>query len=414
MIAEIISIGEELLIGQTVNTNAAWLSRNLNTVGITVRQIVVITDNHDDILNTISQAIQRADLVLTTGGLGPTRDDITKKALCELFDSKLVVNQTVMSDNKHFFEKRGYELTELNKLQALVPDKAQIIRNPYGTAPGLWFEQNNTILISMPGVPHEMQHMMNDFILPALKGKVNDYYIIHKSILTQGIGESFLAEIIAAWEEQLPEFITLAYLPSPGMVKLRLTGKGTDKKIIESAIEDEIKQLQAIIPQYIWGFDDQRLEELIGKMLSGRSYTVCTAESCTGGYISHKLTSVPGSSAYYKGSVIVYSNQAKQKLLSIDKGMLLAYGAVSQEVVEVMAINALKLFDTDYSLAISGIAGPSGGSPGKPVGTVWIAVACKHEVISRIFSFGDTRERNIIRAGVASLSMLKELIEKRF
>ena len=251
MIAEIISIGEELLIGQTVNTNAAWLSRNLNTVGITVRQIVVITDNHDDILNTINEAIQRTDLVLTTGGLGPTRDDITKKALCEIFDSKLIENNTVMSDNMHFFEKRGFELTELNKMQALVPDKAQIIRNPYGTAPGLWFEQNNTILISMPGVPFEMQHMMTDFVLPSLKSRVKEYHIIHKTVLTQGIGESFLAEKISGWEDQLPEYITLAYLPSPGIVQLRLSGKGPNKEIIEKTIEKQLEQLNRIIPNYI-------------------------------------------------------------------------------------------------------------------------------------------------------------------
>ena len=411
MIAEIISIGEELLIGQTVNTNAAWLSRNLNTVGITVRQIVVITDNHDDILNTINEAIQRTDLVLTTGGLGPTRDDITKKALCEIFDSKLIENNTVMSDNMHFFEKRGFELTELNKMQALVPDKAQIIRNPYGTAPGLWFEQNNTILISMPGVPFEMQHMMTDFVLPSLKSRVKEYHIIHKTVLTQGIGESFLAEKISGWEDQLPEYITLAYLPSPGIVKLRLSGKGPNKEIIEKTIEKQLEQLNRIIPNYIWGYDDQVLEALIGKMLTERSYTVCTAESCTGGYISHKLTSVPGSSVYYKGSVIAYSNQTKQQLLSVDPDMLQTYGAVSQEVVEAMAKNSLRLFDTDYSLAVSGIAGPSGGSTTKPVGTVWIAVANKQETISRMFSFGDTRKRNIIRAGVAALGMLKELIE---
>ncbi len=411
MIAEIISIGEELLIGQTVNTNAAWLSRNLNTVGITVRQIVVIADNHDDILNTINQAIQRADLVLTTGGLGPTRDDITKKALCELFDSKLVENQTVMSDNQHFFEKRGFELTELNKLQALVPDKAQIIRNPYGTAPGLWFEHNNTILISMPGVPFEMQHMMTDGILPALKNRVKEYHIIHRTVLTQGIGESFLAEKISGWEDQLPEFITLAYLPSPGIVKLRLSGKGPDKEIIEKTIETQVEQLHTIIPEYIWGYDDQVMEELIGKMLAERSATVCTAESCTGGYISHKLTSVPGSSAYYKGSVIAYSNQAKQQLLSVDPEILQTYGAVSQEVVEVMARNSLKLFDADYSMAVSGIAGPSGGTDTKPVGTVWIAVANNQKIVSKVYSFGDTRERNIIRAGIAAMGMLKELIE---
>ncbi len=411
MIAEIISIGEELLIGQTINTNAAWLASNLNSIGIAVKQIVVITDDHDDIVNTIQAALQRADLVLTTGGLGPTRDDVTKKALCHIFGSKLVVNNTVMSDNDLFFRNRGLQLTELNKMQALVPEHARVIRNPFGTAPGLWFVSDKNILISMPGVPFEMQHMVTEAVLPLLKKQLKDFYIIHKTVLTQGIGESFLAEKIASWEDQLPKFIKLAYLPAPGVVKLRLSGTGSDKAVIEKTIEKQIEQLKSLIPEHIWGFDEQKLEELLGATLLSNSRTISIAESCTGGYIAHKITSVAGSSAYFKGAVVAYSNHSKQKLLSVKAEMLDEYGAVSQEVVEAMAVNALQLFDTDFSLAVSGIAGPSGGSPAKPVGTIWIAAASNQSVISKKFSFGDTRERNIVRASVAALALLKQLID---
>lgn len=412
MKAKIISIGEELLIGQTVNTNAAWLAKKLNDIGIAIKQVVVITDNHDDIVDTIQESIQQYDLVLTTGGLGPTRDDITKKAICQVYNSKLIVDKTVMSDNEQFFNKRGLPMTELNKNQALVPEQAKIIRNPYGTAPGLWFEKDKNILVSMPGVPFEMQHMTTDYVIPALRRMIHDFFIVHKTVLTQGIGESFLAEKISEWENNLPEFITLAYLPSPGVVKLRLSAKGTDKSSIEKAIEAQIKQLTKLIPEYIWGYDDEKLEGLLGEKLTNGGFTLCTAESCTGGYIAHKITSVPGSSAYFKGSVIAYSNQIKEKILSVDPELINSVGAVSKEVVEMMAQQAKELFNTDYSLAVSGIAGPSGGSAEKPVGTVWIAVASAKQTISKKFNFGDTRERNIIRAGITALGMLKNMIDQ--
>lgn len=412
MNAVIISIGEELLIGQTVNTNAAWIGGRLNETGISVVEVLVVTDDHDEIIRAAEYAMSRADLVIITGGLGPTRDDVTRNALCQLFDSQLVIDKTVLADIEHFFQKRGLQLTEMNAMQALVPDKAKTIRNPNGTAPGTWFEQGKKILISMPGVPFEMMQMMTSQVLPALKERAGGLHIIHKTVLTQGIGESFLSEKIADWESALPGFIKLAYLPSPGIVRLRLTGKGNDRKTVESAIEQETEKLKGYIAKYIWGFDDQTLEEITASMLLSSRSTLSTAESCTGGYIAHRITSVPGSSAYFTGSVVAYDNKIKKQMLHISEDMLQQHGAVSREVAEAMALNIKCLFSTDYSIAVSGIAGPGGASPEKPAGTVWIAVAGKENVpVSRLFHFGDSRERNIIRSSVAALSMLKTLLE---
>lgn len=409
--AILISIGEELLIGQTVNTNAAWIGQQLNNEGISVKEVIVITDDQDEIIRTVRESAKRSGLIIITGGLGPTRDDVTKNALCHLFGSSLIIDDTVLEDISVFFARRGLPLTELNRIQAQVPDNAQVIRNPFGTAPGMWFEQDGIIVISMPGVPHEMKNMLTSYVIPELKKRTPSYHIIHKTILTQGIGESFLAAKISNWENELPANIKLAYLPSPGVVKLRLSGKGTDRELIEQAIIDQISSLRRLIEHYIWGFDDQTLEGLTGALLLSKQLSMATAESCTGGYIAHKITCIPGSSRYFKGSVVAYDNDIKRRILSVDQRLLDNYGAVSKEVVEAMANGIRKLFNTDLSLAVSGIAGPDGGTDEKPVGMVWIACSSEAKTISSLFNFGDTRERNILRGSVAALAMFKSFAE---
>lgn len=412
MEACIISIGAELLIGQTINTNAAWVASRLNELGIETREIIVITDRENEILEALMKCGERADIIIITGGLGPTRDDVTKHALCTFFESELVLNAQVLADVELYFKKLGREITALNREQALVPDKARALRNPYGTAPGLWFSEKGKIFIAMPGVPYEMKEMVNTHVFPALSELPRQQHIIHKSILTHGIGESALAQKIAPWEDQLPQMLQLAYLPSMGIVKLRISAKGNDKEELERAIEKEITGLKALIHEYIWGYDDDTLEKVVGDMLIKIGATLSTAESCTGGYIAHSITSIPGSSTYFKGSVVAYANDIKTRMLGIKEDTLNQHGSVSEEVALAMAQGVKRLFDTDYAIGITGIAGPDGGTPSKPVGTVWIAVAGKHTVMCNKLSFADSRQRNIMRSGRSALAMMKKLIEK--
>ncbi len=412
MKAFIISIGEELLIGQTINTNAAWISRKLNTLGIEVAEITAITDDNDEILRSLRNYSRRADLILITGGLGPTRDDVTKHALCTYFDTKLVLSKDILLDVENYLTRQGRTMNELNHLQAMVPEKADLLSNPYGTAPGLWFRQETLSVVAMPGVPHEMKEMMEHKILPVLKDLPREQYIIHKSILTQGIGESNLAEFLSDWEDQLPDCIQLAYLPSMGIVKLRLTGKGPDEKEIIEAINKEISKLKNILSKHIWGFDGDTPESVAGRLLSGNSLSVATAESCTGGYLAHRITSVPGSSRYFKGSVVAYDNSIKTKILGVNKKDISQYGAVSKEVAVQMATSVKQLMNADYGIGITGIAGPDGGSEEKPAGTTWISVAGMQKTITRRFNLADNRERNIIRATKNALMMLILLTEE--
>lgn len=413
MIAEIISIGEELLIGQTTNSNASWLASRLNRLGIPVFRITDIADDQEQILEMLELASGRADLILVTGGLGPTKDDVTKTAICQFFNCRMVTDPVVQSDNEEFFRKRGLKMNELNRRQSLVPEGARVFRNPYGTAPGLWFERQGKFLVFMPGVPHEMKHMVEDQLESDLQVRFAGNHIIHRTILTQGIGESFLAEKISDWEDQLPDHIRLAYLPSPGIVKLRLSAAGPDEAFLKKSVDEAVESLCGIIPQYIWGQDDERLEEVVGKMLAKAGKSLATAESCTGGHIAAKITGIPGCSAWFRGSVVAYSNQVKQDLLNVPDGMISRFGAVSREVAEAMAIGARERLQADWSIAVSGIAGPDGGTPEKPVGTVWIAVSGEGVTESKLHHFGDTRERNIVRAGVAALGMLKTLLDKQ-
>lgn len=412
MISEIITIGDELLIGQVIDTNSAWMAEQLNAIGIKVQQITSISDNRNHILSTLSEASQRASLILITGGLGPTKDDITKQTLCEYFSSKLVFSEIAYKSVESLFRNRGMKVTELNRLQAMVPECCSVIPNENGTAPAMMFEKDGCTYISMPGVPFEMKAIMENYVLPGLQKK-SETFIFHRTILTQGVGESFLAAQIEPWETALPKEIKLAYLPQPGIVRLRLTASGNNKEYLKSILQKAEEALLLLIPDYVFGFDNETLEEIVGNHLKEMNSTLSTAESCTGGAIASLITSVAGSSAYFKGSVVAYSNEVKQKILSVPVDVLEQNGAVSKQVVEIMASNLRSLYDTDYAIAVSGIAGPSGGTIEKPVGTTWIAIATPERIVAQKYLFGDHRGRTIRKASLMALHMLlKELKQK--
>ena len=406
MLAEIITIGDELLIGQVIDTNSAWMAEQLNLVGIRVHQITSISDNQQHILTTLREASHRAQLILVTGGLGPTKDDITKQTFCKYFDTSLVFSEAAYKNVEKLFSARGVAVTELNRLQAMVPANCTVIPNPNGTAPGMWFEKEGCIYVSMPGVPFEMKAMMEEEIIPRLMGKLNQV-IIHRTILTEGVGESFLAALIEPWEDALPPFIKLAYLPQPGMVRLRLTATGTDRNILQQAIQTAENELLPLAGKYIFGYDNDTIESVVGDLLRNKGMTLSTAESCTGGNIAQLITSIAGSSDYFKGSVVAYANEIKEQLLDVPQQVLAENGAVSEQTVLHMARGARRQFKTDYAIAVSGIAGPGGGTAEKPVGTTWIAVATPTETIAQKFLFGDHRGRNIRKASVAALNMLR-------
>ena len=412
MHAEIITIGDELLSGKTINTNAAFIAGNLLGSGITTRQITVVGDSKSAIIQALTRALKNHDIVILTGGLGPTNDDVTKLSLAEFFESDLVSDPQVLKDVEEFFLKRNLGLTEKNRNQALVPAKAKIIRNRYGTAPGMWFDANEKIVIALPGVPFEMKNILEFEIIPRLKNRFSGTCVVQKTVNTLGIGESFLFDKLADWETNLHPQIRLAYLPAAGIVKLRLTAKGQNEEFLNSIVEAEIQKLEPLISKYIWGFDNDTLEGICAALLLQKKQTLTTAESCTGGYLAHKITALPGSSQYYKGSIIAYSNALKTKLLNIPESEITGYGSVSKQVVELMAINGCKAMQSDYCVAISGIAGPGGASIEKPLGTVWIAVAHNENVISAKFQFGDQRHTNIVRSAVAALGMLREVLLK--
>jgi nicotinamide-nucleotide amidase len=405
---DIISVGDELLIGQTLNTNAHWIATELDKIGFTIREHVSISDNREHILNRVDYSIKNVDVVLITGGLGPTNDDLTMPVLNEYFGGELVEDKTVYQDIERLILGRGFDMNENNKKQALVPDNCKVVRNMHGTAPGLWFERENKVVVAMPGVPFEMKAMITDTVIPWLKQKYVLPEIVHQMIYTQGLPESKLAEIIADWEDGLPQNIKLAYLPSPGRVKLRLSSKGNDRRAIQQQIDEQVAKLNAIIPNYIYSFDGRNIEEVVGDMLRNKKATLATAESCTGGYVAHLLTSVSGSSDYFIGSVVSYANQIKINELGVNPADIENHGAVSQQVVEQMAKGVLQKYGVDYAVATSGVAGPNGGTPDKPVGTVWIAVATKTTVTSKLFTFGKIRSINIERSAIAALGMLRE------
>lgn len=410
MKAEIISIGDELLIGQTINTNAAWMGQELNKIGVDVYQITSISDTKEHIIKALDEAKCRTDLILLTGGLGPTRDDITKHTLAAYFNSKLIFSQEVFENIKSFLSGRSIPINEFNRKQAEVPENAKIFQNKNGTAPGLWFETDGRIIVSMPGVPHEMKALMKEQILPAISDFFITPVILHNTILTFGTYEARLAEILTDFEQSLPEAFSLAYLPKDGVIKLRLTAKGANKTTLTKRMEHTISELYRIIPEYIFGTGEDTLEQIIGSLLKNQGGTLSTAESCTGGRIAHLITSVPGSSNYYIGSVIAYSNRIKERILNVDPSLINKHGAVSREVVEAMAQGIRQYFNTDYAVATSGIAGPDGGTIKKPVGMTWIAVTKDHKIISKKFLLGYDRKRNIRKASLSALNMLRKLI----
>ncbi|MDA3907241.1 MAG: competence/damage-inducible protein A [Bacteroidales bacterium] len=411
MIAEIISIGDELLIGQVINTNASWMGELLNRNGINVKQIKAIADDKTAIFEAINASINSVDLILLTGGLGPTKDDITKHTLCEYFDTKLVFNDDAFARIKKIFRFRNFEVTDVNKAQAELPESCMPIINSNGTASGMWFEKNGKVLVSMPGVPFEMKPMMENEIIPLIKSKYKTPIILHKTIMTQGVGESFLAKKIEDWEDSLPSNIKLAYLPQPGIVRLRLSAIGDNSEKCEKYIAELVEKLKLLIGDIIFGYDDILLEEAVGQSLKLHQKTVATAESCTGGYIAHLFTSIAGSSDYYKGSSVTYANEIKEKMLDVSKYDIEKEGAVSETVVKQMALGALQKFGTDYAIATSGIAGPDGGTLEKPIGTTWIAIAGSDGIIAEKHHFGEHRGRNIRRASLTALFMLKKVVE---
>lgn len=407
MQAEIITIGDELLIGQVVDTNSAWLGSTLGDDGIKVIQITSVQDHAAQIVQAVNDALSRADIVLMTGGLGPTKDDITKKTLAEMFGMKLVRNEQVYDMVGKQLALRGIAFTELNQGQALVPDGCTVLPNRNGTAPGMWFERDGKVLISMPGVPFEMKALVKDEVLPRLRKHFALDANVHRTIITFGLAESILADTIASWEEALPPYLHLAYLPSALCIRLRLSAYEIDRQKAEQEIESQIEKLSKVIPNYIIGSEDDSLESVTGTLLKTRGETLATAESCTGGNIAHRFTAMPGASEYFKGGVVAYSNEVKIALLGVDPESLNRYGAVSQSVAEQMAEGVRRATGATYGISTTGIAGPTGGTPEKPVGTVWMAVATPNGVFSRRMVFGSVRSQNIERASSNCINLLR-------
>ena len=438
MTTHIINIGDELLIGQVVNTNASWMAEELNKRNIKVTNVSVISDGGDDIRTQLDRSLAEADVVLITGGLGPTKDDITKTVLCEYFGDTLVRHQQTYDNVKKFFERRGLPFTEINQAQALVPSRCRVLVNEVGTAPCMVFTIPNSvatfkqgaskktaisleeqtasstekIVISMPGVPFEMKWLMQNSVLPLLEERLGAEAIVHKTILTFGIGESFLADKIADWEDALPQHIKLAYLPEAGKVRLRLSAYGSDNAVLEHEVASQIEQLKEIIGEYIYGYDDETISSAIGKIVNRRCALLATAESCTGGLIARRITETPGSSAYFKGGIVAYSNEIKEQLLGVRHEILEQYGAVSEQTAKEMALGCLNVMGVDYAIATTGIAGPTGGTDEKPLGLVYIAVASRDEVVCEKYIFRTTREQHQERTANQALFDLYKLLTK--
>jgi nicotinamide-nucleotide amidase len=409
--ASIITIGDELLIGQVVDTNSSWISQKLDSAGVAVIRRIAVGDSYDEIWKTLDKESEEADIILITGGLGPTSDDITKPVLCDYFGGKMVVNEGALQNVKYLFEKVFKRpVSAINLLQAEVPDVCEVIQNKRGSAPGMIFHKGKTLYISMPGVPYEMQGIMEESVIPMLKEKFELPVIVHRTILTAGIGESALAEVIKEFEGVLPRDIKLAYLPNYGMVRLRLSTSGFDRTLIEENINKYFQELKSLTKEYIVTDVDDSMPVILGKILKAKNKTVSTAESCTGGYISHLITLVPGSSDYYAGSIVSYSYDVKQTLLDVHENTLTTYGAVSEQTVTEMLKGLLEKLNTDYGVAVSGIMGPGGGTEDKPVGTVWIAVGNTKNHQAQKISLRFNRERNIEVTGMMALNFLRKFI----
>nr|WP_294946831.1 competence/damage-inducible protein A [uncultured Mucilaginibacter sp.] len=412
MLAEIITIGDEILIGQIVDTNSAWMAEQLNTAGIRVKQISSVSDDRNHILAALAEAAVRADIILITGGLGPTKDDITKNTLAEYFNVGMVLNEAALANVTNIFKKYNRPLLEVNRKQAEVPANCEVILNKNGTAPGMWFNHAGKIYVSMPGVPFEMKYMVEEEVIPKLKAALKLPVIIHKTILTAGEGESFLAEKIADIEDSLPANIKLAYLPKLGQVRLRLSADGDDAALLQAEVDKYATQIIERVKHAVVAEEDIPLEKAVLNLMAAKGLTLSAAESCTGGYISHLITQHAGSSQVFLGGVISYSNNLKQSVLGVRNETLAQYGAVSHETVAEMVEGALRNFESDYAVAVTGIAGPGGGTDDKPVGTVWIAVANANKTVVKKFTFGNKRLQNIERSAVWAFFMLITLLKE--
>jgi nicotinamide-nucleotide amidase len=412
--AEIITIGDEILIGQIVDTNSAYISKALNKIGVSVYQITSIQDDKEHILKALKEAEENADIVIITGGLGPTKDDITKHTICEYFKDTLIKNEDVLDQIEYLFKTHiNTPISDLNRNQALVPSKAIILKNRFGTAPGMLFEKNDKTFVSLPGVPYEMKNLLSLEVLPILQKKYKCPYIIHKTILTYGLGESAVANRLEKWENNLPKHIKLAYLPNLGRVRLRLSSKGFDKIKIDSDMSTYINELLTYVNDIFVGFEeDGSLEAIVGQLLLKNNHTLATAESCTGGNIARLITSVPGASQYFAGSVVSYNERIKSDILQVQKSTIKNYSVVSGEVVKEMAMGIKKLFNTDYAIAVTGNAGPTKDKTDKKLGVVFIGIATPNSFFMEEFNFGQPREKVIQKASIKSLELLrKELLK---
>lgn len=416
--ASIITIGDELLIGQTIDTNSAFIAQELNKIGVWVRRRIAVGDVYDEIWQALDEEGENSDIIILTGGLGPTADDITKPLLCKYFGGKLVVNEEVLVHVKYLFEKvfrRSGTMLERNLKQAEVPDVCTVLKNKRGTAPGMLFRKKasskgGALYISLPGVPHEMKGLMTDEVIPRLQKEFIMPAIVHKTAFTAGQGESIIAELLKEFEPSLPPHIKLAYLPNYGMVKLRLTSVGNTKEAVENELLSYFEKLQELVKEYLVSNEDEELETVTGKILKAKGKTMGTAESCTGGYIAHLITSIPGSSAYYKGTVVSYANEIKENILGVKKETLKTVGAVSEETVKEMVAGTLNMLNVDYAVATSGIMGPDGGSQEKPVGTVWIAVGNREKTETMKLNLRFDRQRNISMTAAHALNFLRKFI----
>ncbi len=414
MKATIVTIGDEILIGQIVDTNSGFIAKSLDKIGVEIHEMISISDNKNHILEMFSKLQNQVDLVVITGGLGPTKDDITKHTFCEYFDDKLVRNEAVETHVIDLIERAMKRpASQMNKDQALVPSKCIVLHNQVGTAPGMWMKKENTVYISLPGVPYEMKYIVENEIIPKIVREYERPYIIHKTIMTYGQGESLVAERIENWENNLPEFIKLAYLPSPGRVRLRLSARGTDKEFLEQKIAENVLSLSKIIGDIIVGFDgDETIEVILGRLLEGQNKTLATAESCTGGKIAQVITSVSGASKYFKGSVVSYATETKISVLGLSEQLIKEHSVVSFEVAKAMALSVKKLMKSDYAIATTGNAGPTKGDGKAEIGTVFIAIATPNEVIVEEFDFGQPREKVIDRAVNKAFELLQKEILK--
>ena len=411
MNAQIITIGDEILIGQIVDTNSAWMAQQLNLVGVAITEIITCKDDKEHILTAVNRALSQVDLVLVTGGLGPTKDDITKKTLADLFGFPLEFHQPTYDIIEYIITRHGRTLTAAHKAQALMPVGIQHLENKMGTAPGMWFEKDGKVLISMPGVPYEMKYIMEHQVIPKIKSTFKTKIIRHRTVLTVGQGESKIAEIISDFEDNLAkDHIKLAYLPNIGKVRLRLSVIGDDATALDALLDAKIEELRTLIPQYIYGYDTRTFEEAVGELLKSRNLVVSTAESCTGGLIAHKITSVSGSSAYFHGSVVAYDNRIKVNVLGVNPATLQNHGAVSEETVREMVTGVLNVMKTDYAIAVSGIAGPTGGTPEKPVGTIWVAVGNHEEIKTHKLLLSKDRLKNIQYTTTFAMNFLRRMI----